>query len=215
MGEKIDITTPAIHQYLEQVRPPSDPVLQEMEKLAIARDFPYFGAQCGRILYALVKMTGAKRVFELGSGFGYTMYWMAKAMEDGGLVIGTENDPKNVARGNEFFERGGLSAKTDLRAGDAIEVLKTEPGPFDLMFCDIDKHQYPQVLELAKERLRPGGILATDNILWSGRVISPDLSDPDTKGIIDFTHLIFNDPDFFSIVLPIRDGVSISIKTGS
>ena len=214
MGDQFHITNPAIHEYLEQVRPPSDDILQEMEALARERDFPCLGAQCARILYGLVKISGAKRIFEMGSGFGYTMYWMAKAMSDGGMVIGTDNNPENVKEAKEFFRRGGLADRTDIRLGDATELFKAETGPFDMVFCDIEKEQYPNTLELAKQRLRPGGIFAADNILWDGRVLSPDKNDAATKGILEFTRLIFNDPAFFSVVIPVRDGISISIKTG-
>ena len=214
MGAEFHITHPAIHEYLEKLRPPSDAVLCAMEALAQKRDFPCLGAQCARILYGLVKISGAKRVFELGSGFGYTMYWMAKAMDDGGMVIGTDNSAQNVEDAIRFFRRGNLADKTDIRLGDAVELFKAEPGPFDMVFCDIDKERYPDALELARQRLRSGGIFAADNILWDGRVLSPDEGDAETEGILEFTRRIYNDPAFFSVVLPIRDGISISIKTG-
>ena len=214
MGSEFHITHPAIHEYLEQVRPPSDEVLRAMEASAKERDFPCLGAQCARILYGLVKISGARRVFELGSGFGYTMYWMAKAMDSGGMVIGTDNDAQNVEDARRYFRRGGLADKTEIRLGDALEMFQAETGPFDIVFCDIDKEQYPEALELAKKRLRPGGIFAADNILWDGRVLSPGKADAATKGILEFTQRIYSDPAFFSLVLPIRDGISISIKTG-
>jgi predicted O-methyltransferase YrrM len=214
MSGKLNITNPAIHEYLEQIRPPSDAVLQEMEALARKRDFPCLGAQCSRILYALVKISKARRIFEMGSGFGYTMYWMAKAMDDGGMVIGTDNDAGNVKDAKAFFQRGGVAAKTDIRLGDAIELFTAEPGPFDMIFCDIDKKQYARAFALAKERLCPGGIFAADNLLRDGNVLSPDKDDIATKGILEFTRLIYIDPSFFSVVIPIRDGMSISIKTG-
>lgn len=214
MSDKIDITNPAIHAYLENVRPPSDDILQEMETLARERKFPCLGAQCARILYALVRLSGAKRIFELGSGYGYTMYWMAKAMGDGGMVIGTDNDAGNVKEAQAFFARGGLAGKTDMRLGDAIELFTKESGPFDMVFCDIEKTQYVEAFQLAKSRLRPGGIYAADNLLRDGRVLSPDDVDDNTKGIFAFTDMIFNDPDFFSLIIPVRDGMSISIKNG-
>lgn len=214
MGNKIDITNPAIHAYLEIVRPPSDPILEEMEALAKEREFPCLGAQCARILHALVKISGARRVFELGSGFGYTMYWMAKAMGDGGIVIGTDNDAGNVKEAKNFFARGGLADKTDIRHGDALELFEKESGPFDMVFCDIEKSQYVEAFHLAKARLRPGGIYAADNLLRDGRVLSPDDADDGTKGIFEFTQLIYSDPGFFSLIVPIRDGMSFSIKNG-
>lgn len=210
----MNITHPAIHDYLEQNRPLSDPVLREMEGYGRAQNFPSLGAQCGRLLYALVAISGAKRVFELGSGYGYSMYWMAMAMRDGGMVIGTDSNPDNATAAREYFREGGLLGKTDLRTGDAVSIFAAESGPFDLVVCDIDKHQYPEVFELAKRRLRPGGMLVADNVLWSGRILDLAESDRATNGIREFTRLIFSDPGFFSVIIPIRDGISLSIKAG-
>jgi caffeoyl-CoA O-methyltransferase len=215
MGEPNAITDPGIHSYLEKIRPASDDILREMETLATERNFPCLGAQCARILYQLVLMSGAKRIFELGSGFGYTVYWMAKAMPADGLVIGTDSDPANVAAANEFLRRGGLSEKTDMREGDALTLLAADDGPFDLIYCDIDKESYPEALELSKARLRPGGIFAADNLLWSGRVADPAIDDNETEAIRVFTTKLYDDPDFFTSIIPIRDGMSLSIKTGA
>ncbi|MBI5868378.1 MAG: O-methyltransferase [candidate division Zixibacteria bacterium] len=210
----MNITHPAIHDYLELNRPPSDPVLQAMEEYGRAQNFPSLGAQCGRLLYALVAISGAQRVFELGSGYGYSMYWMAKAMSDGGMIIGTDTNPDNAASAREYFRQGGLQDKTDLRTGDAVSLFERESGLFDLVVCDIDKHQYPEVFDLAKRRLRPGGMLVADNILWSGRILEDTETDKATNGIREFTRLIFSDPGFFSVIIPIRDGMSLSIKAG-
>lgn len=212
MSTDLSITHPDIHAYLEKVRPASDPILREMEEYGEQHNFPYIGAQCGRILYALAVISGARRIFELGSGYGYSLYWMAKAMSAGGLVIGTENNPQNVARARAYFSRGGLTERADIRQGDALELFRREKGPFDLVMCDIGKEQYPAALALAKPRLRRGGILIADNILWSGKVADPAVHDPATEGIREFTRLIFADPDLFSTAIPIRDGLSISVK---
>jgi predicted O-methyltransferase YrrM len=214
MMTDLHITHPAIHAYLEANRPPSDPTLRAMEEYGLKRSFPFIGPQCGRVLSALTAISGATRIFELGSGFGYSMYWMAKAMTGGGLVIGTDRDPRNAASAWEFFRQGGLLARTDLRTGDATGLFAAETGPFDMVVCDIDKEQYPEVFELAKPRLRRGGILVADNLLRGGKVTDLSLNDPATAGIREFTRRIFADPDFFSLIIPIRDGLSISVKTG-
>jgi len=210
----MEITQPLIHDYLEVTRPPSDATLRAMEEYGRSQAFPSIGPQCGRLLFALATICGARRIFELGSGYGYSMYWMAKAIPDGGMVIGTDNNPDNRAVAREYFRQGNLLEKTDLRTGDAISLFAAESGPFDMVVCDIDKHQYPGVLELAKPRLRPGGILITDNVLWSGRVLDPAINDASTNGIREFTRRIFADPDFFSVIVPIRDGLSVSVKIG-
>ncbi|MBI3872525.1 MAG: O-methyltransferase [candidate division Zixibacteria bacterium] len=214
MTDSFSITNPAIHAYLDRVRPPSDEILREMEEHAEARKFPYLGPQCARILHALVKMSGARSIFELGSGFGYTMYWMAKALPARGMVVGTEGDPTNVAAAKEYFRRGGLSNRTDLRCGDALGYLRAEPGPFDMIYCDIDKEGYPDALDLAKPRLRPGGIFVADNLLRSGQVLNDVSRETATVAIQEFTRRLYADPDFFTVIIPIRDGMSISVKAG-
>ena len=213
MTKKIEITHPDIHRYMENVRPPSAPILQEMERLATELKFPCLGAQCSRILFQLAKLAGAKRIFEMGSGFGYTMYWLALALPKGGLIIGTDSDPTNVSTANEFFRRGGIDDRTDMRGGDALTILAAESEPFDLIYCDIDKESYPEALGLAKPRLRSGGLLIADNVLWSGRVADPSVDDSATEALREFTRRLFADPDFFTTIIPIRDGMSVSLKT--
>ncbi|MEW5702639.1 MAG: O-methyltransferase [Candidatus Zixiibacteriota bacterium] len=212
MSDTIAITNPAIHAYLEKVRPPSDAILVEMEKHAESRRFPFIGAQCGRILHALVRISGARRVFELGSGFGYSMYWMALALPPGGLIIGTDDNPENVALAQDFFRRGGLLSCTDIRCGDALTLFAAETNPCDMAVCDIDKESYIEALDLAETRLRPGGILVADNLLLSGRVLNEVTRDSATAAIHEFTRRLTTDPKWFTTIVPVRDGLSISIK---
>ena len=212
MGKSVDITHPLIHAYLERVRPASDPILREMEREAERRGFPCLGAQCSRLLHLLVRASNAKRIFELGSGFGYTMYWMAKALPPGGKIIGTEGDPHNVEQARDYFRRGKLTAKTDIRCGDAMSIFGKERGPFDLIFCDINKHEYPDVIPLAKRKLRRGGLLVADNILRDGRVLDQSVQDEGTRGVRTFTRRLYADPGFFTTIVPIRDGMLISVK---
>jgi len=208
------ITHPQVHEYLESVRPPSDPILREMEDLAKTRNFPAFGAQCSRVLHALVRMLDARRVFELGSGFGYTMYWMASAMTEGGLVIGTEGDEKNAEQAREFFARGRLDGRTDIRVGDALTIFEKERGSFDLIFCDIEKHQYIEAFDMAAPRLRKGGVFVADNLLYNGHVAKPDNHETKTENLRAFTRHIYLHPSFFTFIIPMRDGVSVSVKIG-
>jgi len=207
----MDITHPKIAEYLSNVTPRPDEILDEMAKRGEKQDFPYIGPQVGRLLYVLVKMTGAKRIFEFGSGFGYSLFWMAKAAPDGAQLIGTEYDEGNVKAAADFFRRGKIDDKAEVRRGEATEVFKSLDGQFDIIICDADKEQYPEIFKLAAPRLEPGGLFIADNVLWGGEVIE-ETTDSSTKGIQEFTKLIFSDPRFFSLILPIRDGLSLSIK---
>jgi len=207
----MNITEPKISEYIKKITPPPDEILQEMAAFGEKQDFPYIGQQVGRFLYALVKMTGAKRVFEFGSGFGYSLFWMAKAAPDGTELIGTEYDEENVKAAADFFRRGGIEGKAKVWHGEAIEIFKSLDGQFDIIVCDADKKQYPQIFKLAAPRLKSGGLFICDNVLWSGDVVE-EAADPSTKAIQEYNKLIFSDPRFFSLILPVRDGLSLSLK---
>ena len=203
--------TPKIDQYLEGLLVEKDPVLREMERLGRSRDFPIVGPQVGRVLFLLAKLTGAKRVFEMGSGFGYSAYWFAKALGAGGKVFQTEGSKENSKQSREFFRRGGLENKSEFLVGDALELFDKVKGAFDIVFIDMDKENYPKAFKKAKPRIRRGGLILADNVLWFGKVVDGP-RDAETRGILEFTRLLFNDPEFFATILPIRDGVAVGYR---
>ena len=210
----MEIVTPAIGEYLKEVSPQEDPILGEMEQRARREGFPIVGPLVGRILFQLVRVGGARRVLELGSGFGYSAYWFSLALGESGEITLTEFSKKNVSLAQEYFQRGKIRSRVHFQQGEALEVLETAKGKFDVIFNDVDKHQYPEVFRRASPFVRPGGLLISDNVLWQGRVLESD-PDPDTQGILEYTRLIFESPDFFSSILPVRDGISISLKRQS
>ncbi|MCI0453897.1 MAG: O-methyltransferase [Candidatus Dadabacteria bacterium] len=205
------IVNPKIEEYLRSLETVQDEVLKEMEILGEERGFPIIGPLVGRLIYQLAVIIGAKRVLDMGSGFGYSAYWFAKAVGDGGHVVFAELSEKNTRLAKEFFRRGDVDKRVDIHTGDALEILEEMDGVFDIIFNDIDKEFYPLVVDRAYKKLRPGGLFITDNVLWFGRVLTNDLS-PSTKGVKEFTRLIFEENGFFTTVIPIRDGVSISVK---
>jgi predicted O-methyltransferase YrrM len=205
------IVNPNIEEYLKKLIPVEDEVLKEMEKLGEERGFPIIGPVVGRLLYQIAIMIGAKRVFEMGSGFGYSAYWFAKAVGDDGEVVFTELSQKNAQLAKDFFKRGGVDRKVQIHVGDALEILEETEGEFDIIFNDIDKEYYPIVVDKAYKKLRHGGLFITDNVLWFGRVLTDD-SSPSTKGVKEFTRLLFSEKGFFTTIIPIRDGVSLSVK---
>jgi predicted O-methyltransferase YrrM len=205
------IVNPDIEEYIKNLTPVEDEVLKEMEKLGEERGFPIIGPIVGRLLYQLAIMIGAKRVFEMGSGFGYSAYWFAKAVGDGGEVVFTEISQRNAQLARDFFRRGGIDKIVQIHVGDALEILEETDGEFDIIFNDIDKEYYPLVVDRAYKRLRRGGLFITDNALWFGRVLTDDLS-PSTKGVKEFTRLLFSEKGFLTTIIPIRDGVSLSVK---
>ena len=206
-----NITDPEIVEYLFKVTPERDPVLREMEALAKERNFPIVGPLVGRVLYQMAVLIQAKRIFEMGSGFGYSAYWLAKGLKDGGKIVCVEGDSENIQLAKRFFKQGGLEEKAIFHQGDALDVIEEEKGPFDLIFNDVDKEGYPEVFRKAVPKLRKGGLLISDNLLWDGEVLSRN-PDEATKGIQEYTRLVYRSNELFTTILPLRDGISVSIK---
>lgn len=200
-----------VHSYLEELTPERPVVLREMEQYASEQKFPIVGPLVGRLLYQTALMTKARRVLELGSGFGYSAFWFSLAVGGKGHIFMTDRDKKNKTRAFDYFKRAGLVSQFVFKVGDALNLAKRMDGPFDIILNDIDKENYPQTLDLAAARLRKGGLFITDNIIWSGKVCDKK-RDRTTRAIVDFTENLYRDSRFFTTVMPIRDGVSISVR---
>ncbi|MFQ6102991.1 MAG: O-methyltransferase [Candidatus Glassbacteria bacterium] len=207
----MEFLIPDCIEYMENLLPPRNPVLVEMEKAAKNESFPIIGPLVGNFLAQLVRATGVRRVFELGSGYGYSAFWIAESLPDDGLLICTDSSELNAERGIEFLKRGGLDHKVEYRVGDSLEIIKAAEGPFEFVFNDVDKHQYPDVFRLVVPKLRPGALFVSDNILWKGKVFSKE-TDRDTEAIREFTRLMFSHPEVVSSIIPLRDGVGVCIK---
>lgn len=208
----MEIISEQVRHYLDDLHHVSDPVLDEMESMAAVRSFPIVGRHVGRILEIAARLLQARNVLELGSGFGYSAYWIAKGMPAGGRLTLTERNPDNVAAGLKFLSRGAPpSVEIRYRTQDALDVLLESDGALDMVFCDIDKIQYPRVIDPAARRLRTGGLLLVDNTLWSGRVAEKDVDDT-THAIQVFNRVLHRDPRFRSTILPVRDGVALAIR---
>ncbi len=207
----MDIVNPQLAEYLLNVTPDRDNVLEDMEEYARARNFPIIGPLVGRALYLLAQTRKAARILELGSGFGYSAYWFAKAIGKGGRVICTDSSPENSEHAEAYFRRGKIAGKVTFLVGDALRIIDDVEGQFDIIFNDIDKHLYPKAFRKAVPRLRKGGLLISDNVLWSGRVLNQK-PDADTAGILTYNRLIYSSKELFTTILPLRDGVSVSIR---
>jgi predicted O-methyltransferase YrrM len=160
----------------------------------------------------LAGLVRAQRVFELGSGFGYSALWLAEALGPEGRVECTETNPDNINRGRLWLQAAGVSERVTWHEGDALSQLRAAKGTFDLIFNDIDKEQYPEALRVAWPRVRPGGLMITDNVLWSGRVVTEDPPADSTAGIRAFTRSAFALPDAHTSIVPLRDGLLMSWK---
>jgi len=212
----VDILTPPVERYLQSLASGDDEeVLIEMEEYAREHGFPIVGRLCGRFLEVMARSINAKRIFEMGSGYGYSAYWFSRATGPDGEIHLTDMDPENETRALGYLSRAGLDGPIDYHVSTAFDAFNETSGEFDIVYCDIDKHEYPQAFELAKPRVRVGGLYMCDNMLWSGRVTGeePDDSNPELTRTIDKANkLITADPDFRSFILPIRDGVVCAVK---
>ncbi len=206
----MNLVHPEIDRYLSRWAACDDPVVGEMERLAQERGFPIVGAQVGRLLAMLARSIGARRVLELGSGFGYSAWWFARAVGPEGRVVLTETDADNARRAEVFLARSDLGDRVEIRVGDALQIAGGYDEPFDIVFNDIDKQDYPRALPVALERLRPGGLFVSDNMLWQGRVVNEANADAATRGVLELTRALYASPDLHTTILPIRDGVSVS-----
>ncbi len=207
------ITSEPVENYLYSVLPARDEVLTQIEAEALKRDIPIVGPAVGRFLHQLALISGAKNIFELGSAVGYSTIWWARAVGDGGRVVYTDGDRKKADEARGYFERAGVANRITIKVGDALELLSEQKQEFDIIFCDIDKEDYPRAFRLALPRLRQGGLLVADNVLWSGRVTQKNPEEASTKGILEFNRLLYSSPDLFPTILPIRDGVAVAVKS--
>jgi caffeoyl-CoA O-methyltransferase len=206
----VEIVNSEINNYLHSLIPDRDPVLEEMERIGKEKGFPIIGPLVGRLLCQLALLTQARTVFELGSGYGYSAIWFSKGMRPGGRIVCTDGEKENARQAAAFFERAGIK-NVDYRVGDALSMLEREPGPFDIILNDIDKHEYPEAFKKALPKLRKGGLLITDNTLWYGKVVMGD-KERSTLGILEFNRLAYRSTEVFSTLVPLRDGVTVSIK---
>ena len=205
------IVNPEIETYLKELSPVEDPIIQEMETLAEQLDFPIIGSLVGKFLYQITKISKAKQIFELGSGFGYSAYWFSKALENKGYIVCTEQSENNYKIALNFLKKSEYVNNIKFEVGDGLAILKQQKEKFDIIFNDIDKEYYPDVIVIAAKKLSTGGLLITDNMLWFGRVLSNDKT-PSTIGVKKFTEIILSRKDFITTIIPIRDGISISLK---
>lgn len=215
----MDIVNPKVERYLaDLLEGRGEAVLREMETEAEARDFPAVGRVVGATLEILARAVGARRVLELGSGFGYSGYWFARAVGPDGEVHLTDDDPDNERKALEYLSRAGLAERVRFHVGNALEVLDALPGEFDVVFCDISKGDYPRAWEKARDRVRPGGLYLCDNVLWSGRVAEDVVSDDQapgwTEAVREHNRMIAEDDRYLSVIVPTRDGVMVALRVG-
>lgn len=201
-----------MRDYVESLLPHRDELLKELESVAQEEGIPIVGPHVGSLLMILASASGARRAVELGTAIGYSAIWLARGMGAGGRLVTIEMREEMARRAGKSIERAGLQDSVEILVGKALELLPTLGDGFDIVFNDINKEDYPAVLPLCKEALRSGGLLLTDNVLWGGRVVSKQDVSPSTEAIREYNRVLAEDEEWTTVILPIRDGVSISVK---
>ena len=209
-----EIKYESVQDYLATLVPPREPELKKMEDIAEKNGFPIIGPVCGYYCYQLARMINAKSVFELGSGYGYSTAWFAKAvMENGGGVVHhTVWDEELSKRAQGHLSALGSADVVQFHIEEAVEALRQTAGPFDIVFNDIDKEGYPDSLPVIKEKLRHGGLLIIDNMIWHGQILDADDHEASTEAIRRFTRDITADLDWIVSLIPARDGMIVAYK---
>jgi predicted O-methyltransferase YrrM len=201
--------------------PERQPVLQEMERQAKERDIPIVGPAVGRLFYQYARLLNAKTIFEMGSAIGYSTIWWAKAVGAEGKVHYTDGSRENANEARRYFQQAGVADRIEVHIGDALEILSERKEQFDILFNDVDKHDYPRVFRMAAARVRKGGLFITDNALWSGKVTyaagNPgQAKDPDrlpqTEGVVELNRLLYSSSDWYTTIVPLRDGVAVALR---
>ena len=208
------LLSPQVGDYLESLVPPRASELARMERIAKKIGFPIIGPAVGQLCYLLARTINARRVFELGSGYGYSTVWFARAVKEngGGVVHHVVWDDDLSQRARKHLAALSLDDIVQYTVGEAVEALQKADGEFDLIFNDIDKRGYPAALPIIESKLRSGGLLVVDNLLWSGRIFDRNDRSADTEGVRKLTRLVMKSPQWTASIVPIRDGVLVARK---
>jgi len=204
------IVDPRIEQYIDSLLPERHAVLLEMEARAQDENIPIVGPAVGGLLALLARLTAARRIFELGSAIGYSTLWMALAGGPDCEVHYSDASAQRAAEAQAYFRKAGVANRIRIHVGDALSALRGAQGEFDLIFNDVDKEGYLTALQEVPPRLRVGGVFVTDNTLWHGKVLEPH--DEASETVVEFNRKLFLDNRFITSLVPLRDGVSISLK---
>lgn len=201
-------------EYLEDLVPARATEMQSMEAFAAKTDFPIVGPSCGYLCYQVARMIGARRIFELGSGYGYSTAWFARAVSEngGGEVYHVVWDETLSKEARTHLAALGYEAIVHYQVGEAVETLRHTSGSFDLIFNDINKEAYPESLPVIAEKLRSGGVLIVDNMFWHGNIFDAQDKTPATEGVRTLTRTLIADPGWIVSLIPLRDGLFVAYK---
>ncbi len=209
-----ELTYDRVQDYLDSLVPHRPAEMRAMEAYASEVGFPIVGPASGYLCYLIARMIGARQVFEMGSGYGYSTAWFARAVQEngGGVVHHVVWDEDLSQRAREHLTALGLDGIVQYHVSEAVQLLRETSGPFDLIFNDVDKQAYPDSLSVVGHKLRPGGVLVVDNMFWQGHVFDESDTSSSTQGVRELTRLITADPVWIASIVPIRDGLLLAYK---
>ena len=206
------ITNPEIEGYMNTLLETRSTIFKEVEEYAESIRFPIIEPLVGVLLNQYSRLINAKRILELGSGFGYSALWFSEGMDESTKIICTDFKEENKKRALEYFRKAKIRTKIEFRLGDAIRILDEIDSDFDIIFNDVEKEDYPEVYIKSIPKLRKGGLLISDNTLWYGKVAQSEVNDYQTAGSREYNRLAFSDERVLSVIIPLRDGITISMK---
>ncbi len=209
------IIQPEQAEYLDRLIAQTDPLLLEMEAYGAEHRVPSADREVARFVEITAQAIKARRALEIGMAIGYTTIHLARALGEDGLVITIDPSEEMIKAANGYLERAGLRNRVRIERGKALEVIPRLRETFDLVFIDALKDEYAGYLESVLPRLRTGGVLIVDNLLWGGKVASdPDSADRDTGALQKFNEQFIQNPRLKALVLSVGDGLGYAVKIG-
>jgi caffeoyl-CoA O-methyltransferase len=232
-----EVLTDEIARFVRAVGPEPDETLREMDEYAEAQGFPHVGPEVGAFLRFVARLADAERIFEFGSGYGYSAYWFAEVLPDEGEIVLTEVDEDELDLAREYMAAGGYDGVARYELGDAVETVEEYDGPFDVVLVDHEKHRYVDAFEAVREKVPVGGVVVADNAITAGPIEfekllavveraapqsapqngeradrPPGELNEHTQGIADYLERVRTDPAFETIVLPLGEGIAVSYR---
>jgi len=198
-------------EYLDQLLSQNDPLLAEMEAYAAEHRVPIADREVARFLEITARITGARKALEIGMAIGYSVVHLVRGMGQGGLLVTIEPSEEMIQRATGYLERAGLLDRVRIERGKALDVMPNLDETFDLLFIDALKEEYSQYLDLGLPRLRTGGVVIVDNLLWGGKVAGDD-AEPSTVALREFNPYFINHPQLLAEVLSVGDGLGYAVK---
>ena len=219
-----EVVPEAVTELAGLIGPERDEIIAEMDARADREGFPTVGPEVGTWLTVVARLTDAERIFEFGSGFGYSAYWFARAVDAGGQIVLTEVDADELDSAREYFERAGIADRAAFEHGDAIDIVDEYDGPFDIVLIDNEKQRYVEALEAVDEKLRAGSVVLADNAITAGIIDRDDVialteghevrdATDASRGIAEYLRYVRDRDDLETALLPLGEGVAVSVVT--